>query len=204
MTLSRQLKPKPCKAADCPEVFTPASGFQKVCSWQCGLALTREEAARKKARQDKQEAKERKDNDLKHQLELTQSAFNGMIRALDGLMDCVSCKKPWMTYALTCGHFLTVGAHPELRFDARNAHGQCSGCNCGKQKHHKGDNKSTRQKFEAELDWRYGPEFLSWLKGPHEIKQYRCEELREMRKEFNAETRRLQKGLPPTRDWREV
>ncbi len=64
-----------------------------------------------------------------------QKAFNAYIRARDAGLPCISCGETnppdlhggqW-----DCGHFKTVGAYPELRFEERNAHKQCKSCNAG-------------------------------------------------------------------------
>lgn len=116
-------------------------------------AKNRQAAERRKAREQRERVR---GNDLGHQIELTQKAFNAMIRELDKHLPCVSCGKSAGHYTLTAGHYQTVGAHPELRFDARNCHAQCSGCNSGVQRFAKGDKASTRQKFTATLVKRYG------------------------------------------------
>ena len=57
------------------------------------------------------------------------SAFSKWIRKRDadeeGLGSCVSCGR-WRE--LQCGHFVKRG-HTAIRWDERNAHGQCAGCN---------------------------------------------------------------------------
>ncbi|WP_051299098.1 recombination protein NinG [Marinobacterium litorale] len=172
------------------------------CARQYAIAKVSKDRQADKRRKHR-EAKDRLRGDsLPHQLELTQKAFNAMIRELDKDQPCVSCGKPAGQYTLTAGHYQTVGAHPELRFDPRNCAGQCSGCNSGVQRYAKGDKASTRQKFTAELVRRYGQELVDYLTGPHPAKHYTCDELKEMRKVFNAEKRRLEKGEPPSRDWR--
>jgi hypothetical protein len=137
-----------------------------------------------------------------HQLGLTQNAFNAMIRELDKHLPCVSCGKPAGQYTLTAGHYQTVGAHPELRFDARNCHGQCGGCNSGVQRYAKGDKASTRQKFTATLAKRYGQAFVDSITGSRDLVKHNCDDLKAMRAVFNAERRRLERGMKPSRDWR--
>lgn len=194
------IKQKLCKAPNCNKLFTPRfNTMQEVCSPDCGVALHRYRKIKKKARDRKAE---RNSRSLPHQLELTQQSFNRMMRLLDADKPCVSCDKAAGTYNLTAGHFLTVGAFPELRFDPRNCHAQCSGCNQGQQQKHKGDNATTRQKFEATLVNRYGQELVDHLKGPHTAKLYTCDHLRVLRAVFNAESRRLELGEGPSRDWR--
>lgn len=194
-----------CKAPGCGKEFERFTSMQKTCpTYQCTQAHEKDKARTRIKSGARKQRKAHRDNDLKHQTELTQKAFNWMIRALDAFRGCVSCGKPSGSYTLTAGHFRTVGSHPELRFDPRNCHGQCSGCNKGQQRKYKGDNATTRQKFEAELFHRYGQALLDYINGPHQAKQYTCDELKTMRAEFAAEARRLEGGGDPSRDWRAV
>lgn len=174
--------------------------------WFCGIdeaiKWSKEQAnkaTQKAARRDKRTMK---DNDLSHQKELTQQSFNALIRELDKHLPCVSCGKPAMQYNLTAGHFKTVGARKDVRYDTRNCHGQCSGCNSGRQKFYKGDNETTARKFAAEIARRYGQEIVDYLDRVHPEKRYRIDELKALRKMFNDETRRLQRGEEPSRNWR--
>jgi len=176
------------------------------CDLDCASQYAIAKSSREREAAEKRKAREKREavrgNDLSHQTELTQKAFNALIRELDKHLPCVSCGKPAGQYTLTAGHYQTVGAHPELRFDPRNCHGQCGGCNSGVQRYAKGDKASTRQKFTATLVRRYGQAFVDAVTGPHDAKKYTCTELKAMRAEFNAERRRLEKGEVPSRDWR--
>ncbi|STV05254.1 protein NinG [Klebsiella pneumoniae subsp. ozaenae] len=69
-----------------------------------------------------------------------------------------------------CGHFKTVGAYPELRFEERNAHKQCKSCNAGAGKY-TAKEATVAQQYEAGLIARYGQEYVDWLNGPHEMNQ---------------------------------
>lgn len=157
----------------------------------------------KKRKSEIRQAKIRfKENDLKHQLSLTQISFNRLVRLLDANKSCVSCSKPAGSFQVTAGHFLTVGSTRELRFNFMNCHGQCGGCNMGQQRKYKGDRATTREKFEITIVDRYGQNALDWLLGPHETPNYLIADLKAMRKLWDAESRRLEKGELPSRDWR--
>ena len=43
---------------------------------------------------------------------------------------------------------------------------------------------------------------VDWINGPHEMPRWRDDDLRELRKVFNAESRRLERGETPSRNWR--
>lgn len=194
-----------CKigAEGCEGSYVPFNSLQKSCkNVSCLLAAGKQIRAAAYNRETRRLKAAYNSERLPHQLELTQQSFNKMIRALDAELECSSCSKPAGHYELTAGHFLTVGSTPELRFDARNCHSQCSGCNSGIQKFNKGDNATTRTKFEATITRRYGPELLEWLKSYHPPNHYTCDDLKKMRAVFNAEARRLESGLPPSKDWR--
>jgi hypothetical protein len=117
------------------------------------------------------------------------------IRGLEPV--CISCAKPNMDWA--CGHFKTVGAHPELRFDEKNVELQCNMyCNKNLSGNITG-NKSTRGYQQGILD-AYGErkqierlEYLNSLRPKNGWSD--CEELRRMRKEFAKRKRELKKKL---------
>lgn len=75
-------------------------------------------------------AGEKRFRDLMHD---ATEAFNAYIRARDAHLPCVSCGC-WKAIEWHAGHYMPVGARPELRFDEANVHRQCSVCNttrCG-------------------------------------------------------------------------
>ncbi|MDT0208491.1 recombination protein NinG [Serratia marcescens] len=57
-----------------------------------------------------------------------QQAFNAYIRERDSGLPCISCGR-YHEGQYHAGHYRTVGAHPELRFNEDNCHGQCAPCN---------------------------------------------------------------------------
>lgn len=66
---------------------------------------------------------------LKRKLE---GIFNEYIRRRDcvgGYGLCISCNKPYQYEKLQAGHFWSKGAYPAIRYDERNVHSQCAGCN---------------------------------------------------------------------------
>ena len=180
-------------------IVTPLQAF---CSMAHAIEYSRREAPtvrRKRVRKDKREYLA---DNLPHQLKLTQTACNRLVRLLDEGRCCVSCNKSWAD-TFHAGHFKTRGAHPELRFDLRNIHGQCAGCNLAADRR-KSMERSVMESYEANLVQRYGQALVDYLNGPHEPKHYTCDQLREMRREFNAESKRLERGESPSKDWRAV
>jgi hypothetical protein len=57
-----------------------------------------------------------------------QREFNKFIRLRDAELPCVSCLRNH-SGQYQAGHYKTVGAHPELRFNEDNCHKQCAPCN---------------------------------------------------------------------------
>jgi hypothetical protein len=61
-------------------------------------------------------------------LKKLQVTFNRYIRLRDKDKGCICCGKP-LKGKFDAGHFYSVGAHPELRFNEDNVHGQTVHCN---------------------------------------------------------------------------
>lgn len=139
------------------------------------------------------------------QAELTQAVFNKMIRMLDEGKPCHSCGRYQCGSLMTCGHFRSVGSCPELRYDPRNAFIQGGGCNFANRRPDKNNGKGAEtiaQEYEARLRALYGDKLVDWVNGPHEMPRWRDDDLRALRRVFAAESRRLERGEGPSRDWR--
>ena len=185
----QQLRKKKCRNAACKAEFVPARSMQVVCSPQCGLAVakTKREKDRKsidqRERREIRVAKERIKPKADHMRE-AQQAFNEFIRLRDKDLPCVSCGRhhqgQWHA-----GHYRTVGANPELRFEPLNVHKQCAPCN----NHKSGDIVN----YRITLVQRISLERVEWLEGPHEPKRYTIEELKTMKADYRAMTRDLKR-----------
>ncbi|HIF5510032.1 recombination protein NinG [Pasteurella multocida] len=130
-------KPKEHKCKVCGSYFVKSKSTQKVCSVDCAVKLSKEEARKKREKIQKAERvetakrmrarkealKTRRDwlNDL-------QKIFNKFIRLRDRDEPCISCCR-YHQGQWHAGHYKTVGSSPELRFDEKNVHKQCSACN---------------------------------------------------------------------------
>ena len=117
-------KLKKCRV--CKLSFMPCRTMQITCSLPC--ALKHGEAA-----VESKNKKERKEQKLKLKtkskwLQEAQAVFNRFIRLRDANENCISCGRnhPGQYHA---GHYRSVGAAPELRFNEDNCHKQCSPCN---------------------------------------------------------------------------
>ena len=165
---------KACKV--CGEVFKPFKSTQKVCSPGCAVILARDTRRAKEAKERRKIDRDRLEaiQPLGHWHKKAQEAFNAFIRIRDEGRPCISCgaMKPH-----TCGHQLSVASTPELRYDTRNANGQCSTCNSGNAKYPKNEG-TIKAKYEAGVLFRFGPKRMAFIRSPHPIKQYREEDLK--------------------------
>ncbi|MBB3239168.1 hypothetical protein FHW68_000640 [Pseudomonas sp. Tn43] len=186
----KEAKAKKCKNPACGVSFKPSfSTAQKVCSWACGLAIkdvNQEKARKSLAQVERKEIKARKEK-LKSRadhMRETQVVFNEWIRLRDAALPCVSCGRHHEGQ-YHAGHYRTVGANPELRFEPLNVWKQCAPCN----NHKSGDIVN----YRIELVKRIGADKVDWLEGPHELKRYTIEELKTIKAEYRAKTRELKR-----------
>ena len=138
---------------------------------------------------------------LSYWMARAQTQFNKFIRARDIGLPCVSCgatesevesQQGWRVGgSWDCGHYLSVGSHPELRFEQDNAARQCKSCNGGSGNYSR-KNHQTANDYRAELIKRIGLERVEWLEGPHEPKRYRKEDYQAIEAEYKAKLKELQ------------
>ena len=171
------------------------------------VEMDRKRAAAKAFKAEQKEQKqaklELKRNNIEWQHNLTQKAFNRM-RVLEELLwfqdrgmepTCISCGNPIGGDVWACGHYKTVGARGDIRYDRRNTYLQHNvRCNM----HLSGDIKGTGNThgYEKGLVARFGDlEAVAIMQycEPVKVKYWTREELEDMRKTFNAEIRRLEK-----------
>lgn len=184
----RKTKPKKCQI--CRTEFMPFNSTAKVCSGKCGLAYHKREQQRMVAKERKAfnaETRKRKAR-LKTRsdwMRETQTAFNAFIRARDHGKPCISCGRnndvKW-----NAGHYLSVGAHPELRFSEFNVHKQCEHCNSYLSGNLKG--------YREGLLQRIGTELVEWLEGPHEALKPTVDELKFLKAHYREQLKQLRAG----------
>lgn len=189
MTIERKpAKPKKCKNPACGEKFVAQRLGQAVCSPKCGLAIkdVNQTKARKAladvGRKELQAAKERVKPKGQYMRE-AQAAFNAWIRARDAAQPCISCGRHHEGQ-YHAGHYRTVGANPELRFEPANVHKQCAPCN----NHKSGDIVN----YRMSLVLRIGQAQVDWLEGPHEPQRYTIDDLKVIKADFKARLKLLQ------------
>lgn len=191
MSIERKpAKPKKCRVATCRASFVPAKPFQSWCSPDCAVAIIRQRQDKQRksfAQRERREIKVRKEK-LKSRAEHlkdTQQAFNAWVRERDAKLPCISCGRHH-DGQYHSGHYRTVGANPELRFEPLNAWKQCAPCN-----NHLSGNLIN---YRISLIQRIGEEKVLWLEGPHEAKKYTVDELKAMTADYRAKTKELKKG----------
>ena len=113
-----------------------------------------------------------------------QAAFNKWIRLRDAHLPCISCGRHHQGQ-YHAGHYRTVGANPELRFEPLNVHKQCAPCN-----NHKSGNIV---EYRINLVSRIGQDAVDWLEGPHEPKRYTVDQLREIKREYTRKAREIER-----------
>ena len=118
-------------------------------------------------------------------------AFRAYIRQRDVKEPCICCgswEGPW-----DAGHFLSVGSHPELRYEERNCHRQRSACNRGAAKSKRND-RTVSQRYREGLIQRIGLHSVEWLEGPHPAAHFTADELRHIRDTYRRLTREARKA----------
>lgn len=113
-------KPKFCK--NCQEEYKPFRFNQKYCSINC-------EKISNKVEKIKEDLK-----DHSYWTKKCQETFNEYIRLRDKDLPCISCGTEKKGIVYHAGHFLSVGAYPNMRLNEDNCHKQC-GFNCNTSKH---------------------------------------------------------------------
>lgn len=172
--------------AVCSKEFTQFNSMQTVCSAQCARRVPI--IARKKAKEEKRVHKEKLEavQPRSYWLKLTEKACNAFIRTRDAQLPCISCGR-YHQGQWHAGHFYSVGARPELRFDEQNIHKQCQPCNM-----HLHGNLAL---YREGLIERIGAEEFAELGRPRPQNHYTIDTLRVMAADYRVRTRELSKRL---------
>jgi hypothetical protein len=174
-------------------------GMKFWCGVDHQIAWAIEAGKKLKEKEWKEKKLEDKRGRYSHQFTLTKKAAQALANALDAGLPCICCNEPRGKAQFCGGHYKTAGAHPELR----NIHGQRNAlCNQHKSGNITGDKHS--KGYKQGLVDRYGQALVDWLDVHHEAKNYTCDDLIAMRKEYAAEIRRLKDGLTMSKNWREL
>lgn len=198
MTIERKpAKPKKCRIATCRASFVPSRMGQAVCSPACAMidAPRHEPKARKALadieRKDIKVRKEKLKTRADH-LREAQAAVNEYVRLRDAHLPCISCdSSPNDNDLMTgsrwdAGHYRSVGACPELRFEPLNIHRQCVKCNRNL--------SGNAVEYRIRLVQRIGAEKVAWLEGLHAPCKYTVEEIKAIKAKYRAMTKELKRA----------
>jgi hypothetical protein len=198
MTIERkQPRPKKCKNPACKAAFVPQRLGQAVCNYACGLAIkdvNQEKARKALAQVERSEIKVRKEK-LKSRadyLREAQTAVNEYVRLRDAHLPCISCDSmPNDNDLMTgsrwdAGHYRSVGACPELRYEPLNIHRQCVKCNRNL--------SGNAVEYRIRLVQRIGADLVDWIEGPHESRKYTVEEINGIKAHYRALARELKRA----------
>ena len=182
--LASKLTQKLCK--HCGHGFTPARPMQKACSLPCAQAIGKEKTAADQKKADSKalragrEALKKRSDHAKD----TEKVVNTFIRLRDKDKPCISCQRHHHGQ-YHAGHYLSVGSHPELRFEPRNIFKQCKPCNV--------DKHGNLLEYRKNLIALYGQEEVDWLEGPHEMTHYSIPDLKAIAANFRQLIKELQR-----------
>lgn len=161
-------------------MFQPVRQLQSACSIPCAITIINAKNA-KESRKTTREAKERIKSRADH-LREAQAAFNRFIRLRDHDKPCISCGRHHQGQ-YHAGHYRSVGACPELRFDELNVHKQCAPCN----DHLSGNIVA----YRFGLLERIGIDRVEWLEGKHEAKKYTVDEIKAIKVEYTLKAKEI-------------
>jgi len=181
------------KCGGCGSYFRPETTFPGPvawCSFECAMRISgkRKEAAQKRlqqeARKEHRQAKERVKT-RSEWLKEAQAAVNAYVRERDRDLPCVSCGRRHEGQ-YHAGHYRSVGSCPELRFDIRQIHKQCSPCN--------NYLSGNLLNYRPELIRRIGQAAVDEIEGPHEQKKYTVDDLKAIKAEYKAKLKALRQS----------
>lgn len=194
-------RPRRRRCPECRVMFVPLRDSQAVCGEiECAIAYGKSEkgraiAGKALAEVGRREIKVRKEK-LKSRadhLREAQAAVNEFVRLRDAHQPCISCDSLPNDHDLItgsrwdAGHYRSVGACPELRFEPLNIHRQCVKCNRNL--------SGNAVEYRTRLVLRIGAERVAWLEGPHQPRKYTVEEIKTIKAEYRAKTRELKRAV---------
>jgi len=185
------------KCKSCKETFERVRPMQVVCfNYKCAIDHGRAVEAKKQKKKDKK-TKESLKTSSQWKAE-AQAYFNKFIRLRDYWKPCISCDREEVEMTSggnwDCGHFLSRGGFPELRFVEINAHKQCKSCNGGSSKYAK-KSATVAKSYRVNLIDKIGIEKVEWLEGPHEPKRYTIDDIKAIKAKYREKCRELIKGV---------
>ena len=186
-------KPKPCKF--CGKATTNKPSF---CDFDCTIAQHKVNE-QKKADKLVDEARKEFNRDIKRRklniktrrewIKDLQVVFNRFVRTRDEVLGCISCGSRPNDSDLVkgsrwdAGHYRSVGANPELRFNEDNCHKQCVKCNR--------ELSGNVTNYRINLIKRIGVERLEILEGHHKPLKLSIDEIKQQLQHYKNKIKEL-------------
>ncbi len=175
------------KCPTCKEPATLRINLKLFCSIDCAVSWSKLQTDKSKAKKQKEfnaETRQRKQQLKTRQewLKDAQTVFNKFIRLRDEGSSCISCGRN-SGAKMNAGHYLSVGAHPELRFNEFNVHLQCEHCNSYK--------SGNQAQYRPRLIEKIGLQQVEMLEGPHEPLKLTIDEIKDLIAEYKAKIKQL-------------
>ena len=187
--------PKQHQCKECGAYYIKKQSTQQVCSMKCAIAYSKRKAEEKRKKLEKADRLEasRRMRDRKEKLKSRsdwlkdlQRVFNEFIRLRDVDLPCISCGR-YHQGQYHAGHYRSVGACPELRFNEDNVHKQCSACNS----HLSGN----ILEYRLGLIEKIGLERVEFLeRKDHPPLKLSVEEIKDLIKAYKAKCKELKRG----------
>ena len=120
---------KKCENKECNIEFIPTQPMQKVCSFNCAVAISKKQTQKNEDKNWKEEKKilKEKTKKLSQYKQDLQNEINKTARLIDYGQVCISCQKE--PKKINGCHFHSVGSTPSLRFNLLNIYLGCEHCN---------------------------------------------------------------------------
>ena len=177
-------KAKLCRAPGCEITFEPYRSTQIACSMDCAIEIARHKKKRQYDQETRRLKREFRAKDRSYQLKKAQQAFNAYIRERDNALPCISSGRT--TGQMHAGHYKSIGAYPELRFNEYNCNKQSMKDNSWLSGNIMG--------YREGLIKKYGLEVVEWLEGPHEPLNLTLEEIIEIKNKYRKKLKKLQEN----------
>lgn len=170
---------KVCKV--CKGKFSPMRPLQICCSPDCAISYGQRIAL--KARKQDTRARLEKLKTRSQWLREAQAIFNKYIRARDEGCGCISCGRD-SGAKMNAGHYLSVGAHPELRFNELQTNSQCEHCNSYL--------SGNQIEYRKRLIKKIGLATVEAIEEYHAPAKYTVEDLKRIKQEYIDKLKKLQ------------
>ncbi len=189
------------KCTFCKSRFRPeeVEGKRTPAGWFCSIdhAIEHSRAVRERQNKKAMQSQAKKEKEERRRLRERKQAvrprswylkecqkwFNKFIRLRDSQEPCISCGRHHQGQ-YHAGHYKTVGAAPELRFEELNCHKQCAPCN-----NHLSGNIVN---YRLSLIKKIGLDKVEWLEGPHKPIKITIDELKELIADYKLKCKEVE------------